>query len=227
MSNTSLQLIDPDSRVADQPDHEVWQGGGYEDFSTVKRPSNKIMLTRLATLQRVSLGGARIHRATALGVGVLGAATASALALSQPSPAWCKPSSSSKGEISTHVISKLGKQSVEGALVRVYYNSAFDAGPLSPGWTVVSEAALSANGGIDDLVPPGKLQKGLYMLEFDFAGVDAAARQIYRKTDALQNDDHNSPSVARYVALNPSGFFLAAKSTLTLKIEDEDSLNHL
>ena len=45
--------------------------------------------------------------------------------------------------------------------------------------------------------------------------LDVAARQIYRK------------QATDYVALNPTGFFLAARSALTLKIEDADSLNHL
>ena len=119
------------------------------------------------------------------------------------------------GEISTHVISKLGKASVDGAVVRVYFNSDHASGPLSRGWEPVCSNKLSANGGIDDLVPPGKLKIGLYMIEFDFSGVDAAARRIYRKDGA------------ELTPLNPTGFFLAARSSVTLKIEDTNSLNHL
>ena len=122
----------------------------------------------------------------------------------------------SGGEISTHVISKLGKPSVAGATVRVMHNTDFNAGVLSKGWTQVRQAKLSENGGVDDLVPPGQLKRGLYLIEYDFAGVDSAARQIYRKEPT-----------GKFSPLNPSGFFLAAKSTLTLKIEDPSSNNHL
>ena len=97
---------------------------------------------------------------------------------------------------------------------------------LSPGWSLVKEGVLSANGAIDDLVLPGFLKKGLYMIEYDFSGVDHAARQLYRRLDAVSND-HNSYGGESFVALNPNGFFMAAKTTLTLKIEDENSLNHL
>ena len=113
------------------------------------------------------------------------------------------------------MISKLGKASVDGAIVRVYFNSDFGAHALGGGWEPVCSDKLSANGGIDDLVPPGSLKVGLYMLEFDFSGVDASARQIFRK-DGVQ-----------LTPLNPTGFFLAARSSVTLKIEDANSLNHL
>ena len=126
-----------------------------------------------------------------------------------------QPSAASTGEISTHVISKLGKGTVDGASVKVYYNPNMSAGPLTSGWTMVAQAKLSANGGVDDLVPPGTLKCGLYMIEFDFEKMDSAARQIFRK------------DAEGYVALNPAGFFLAAHSTITLKIEDDSSLNHL
>ena len=121
----------------------------------------------------------------------------------------------STGEISTHVISKLGKQSVSGSTVRVYHHADFTAGVLSPGWTFVGQATLSDNGGIDDLVPPGTMKLGLYMIEFDFGGIDAAARDICKKEGG------------KYVPMNPNGFFLAAKSCITLKVEDASSLNHL
>jgi hypothetical protein len=62
------------------------------------------------------------------------------------------------GEISTHVISKLGKGSVAGATVRVLYHPDLGASAgLTPGWKIVRSGTLSANGGIDDLIPPGKL----------------------------------------------------------------------
>uniref|UniRef100_A0A7S0PZW2 Uncharacterized protein n=1 Tax=Coccolithus braarudii TaxID=221442 RepID=A0A7S0PZW2_9EUKA len=122
----------------------------------------------------------------------------------------------SSGEISTHVISKLGKASVDGAKVSVSYNADLSAGARSCGWRLLREAALSTNGGIDDLVPVGELQRGLYLLEFDFSGVDEAARKVYRKE-----------AEGVYVPLNSTGFFLAPRSSITLKIEDPDSLNHL
>ena len=67
---------------------------------------------------------------------------------SPPAPSASK-ASASVGEISTHVICKLGKGSVDGALVRCLYHSDFAASVLSPGWVLVNEAKLSANGGID------------------------------------------------------------------------------
>ena len=176
---------------------------------------------RTPELAHASVCAATAARA-ALGASVCAASAAAALC--------CQPSlvelQAAGGEISTHVISKLGKDSVDGARVRVYYHSSFEAGPLSPGWSLVKEGVLSANGAIDDLVEPGELKKGLYMIEFDFEGVNHAARQLYRRVDGAGND-HNSYGGANYVALNPAGFFLAARSTLTLKIEDENSLNHL
>ena len=135
--------------------------------------------------------------------------------LSFGSPATCSGASGS-GEISTHVISKLGKPSVAQATVRVYHHPDFGAGCMSKGWLPVRTAKLSDNGGVDDLVPPGSLKRGLYLIEYDFAGVDAAARQIYRKE-----------ATGTFSPLNPSGFFLGAKATLTLKVEDVTSNNHL
>ena len=126
-------------------------------------------------------------------------------------------SNKADGEISTHVICKLGKGSVDGALVRVMYHPDLMAGVLSPGWTFMSEKKLSANGGIDDLVPPGTLKRGLYLIEYDFSGVDAAARRIYSKC----------PKSGNFNQLNPTGFFLAAHSAITVKVEDEGSQNHL
>ena len=75
------------------------------------------------------------------------------------------------GEISTHVFSKLGKGSIEGAAVRVSYNGNLSASVLESGWHLLCERQLSANGGVDDLVPPGTLKRGLYLIEFDFTGV--------------------------------------------------------
>ena len=66
-------------------------------------------------------------------------------------------------------------------------------------------------------MPPGQLKTGLYLIEYDFSGVDKAARQIYRKC----------PDSGSLTALNPTGFFLAARSTIIVKVEDEDSQNHL
>lgn len=114
--------------------------------------------------------------------------------------------SEGKGEISTHVICKLGPQSVDGAAVRVSYHPDLAASVHTAGWTAVCERYLSSNGGVDDLVPPGSLHRGLYLLEFDFHGVDQAARQIFRK------------SATGYVALNPNGFFLAPRCCITLKV---------
>ena len=54
-------------------------------------------------------------------------------------------------------------------------------------------------------MPPGQLKRGLYLVEYDFTGVDAAARQIYKKDGA------------DYVPLNPTGFFLASRTSITLK----------
>ena len=109
------------------------------------------------------------------------------------------------GEISTHVISKLGKPSVAGATVCVYYHANFDAGARADGWESLSCAQLSENGGNDALVPPGQLKRGLYLVEYDFTGVDAAARRIYKKEGA------------DYLPLNPTGFFLASRTSITLK----------
>ena len=125
--------------------------------------------------------------------------------------------SNSDGEISTHVICKLGKWSVDGALVRVLYHPDLGASVLSSGWKLINEAKLSANGGIDDLVPPGTLKRGLYLIEYDFSGVDAAARRIYSKC----------PKSGNFNQLNPNGFFLAARSAITVKVEDVNSQNHL
>ena len=118
--------------------------------------------------------------------------------------------SNADGEISTHVICKLGKGSVDGAFVRVLYHPDLGASVLSSGWKLINEAKLSANGGIDDLVPPGTLKRGLYLIEYDFSGVDAAARRIYSKC----------PKSGNYNQLNPDGFFLAARSAITVKVEE-------
>ncbi|KAL1498924.1 hypothetical protein AB1Y20_013445 [Prymnesium parvum] len=143
-----------------------------------------------------------------------------AIAPSPPAAAPAAPATavgaSSRGEISTHVISKLGKESVDGAAVRVSFHSDLHASVHSAGWVLVGERHLSANGGVDDLVPVGALQRGLYLLEFDFGGVDAAARQLFRKTGD-----------GKYVSLNPTGFFLAPQCAVTVKVEDANSLNHL
>ena len=121
------------------------------------------------------------------------------------------------GEVSTHVISKLGMPSVGGSAVRVFYHADHAAGFMDAGWALLKETKLSENGGNDTLVAPGELKRGLYLIEYDFTGVDAAARQIYRK----------DPASGEFAALNPTGFFLAAKSTVTLKVEDPSSNNHL
>eukprot|EP00316_Scyphosphaera_apsteinii_P021361 CAMPEP_0119331972 /NCGR_PEP_ID=MMETSP1333-20130426/81762_1 /TAXON_ID=418940 /ORGANISM="Scyphosphaera apsteinii, Strain RCC1455" /LENGTH=172 /DNA_ID=CAMNT_0007341701 /DNA_START=166 /DNA_END=684 /DNA_ORIENTATION=- len=124
------------------------------------------------------------------------------------------------GEISTHVISKLGKGSVHGAHVSVYFHHDFGASMQTPGWHSIGHFNLSANGAVDDLVPPGQLMRGLYLIEYDFSGVDSAARQIYRR--------EISPTGSLcYTALNPTGFFLSARSAVILKVEDATSLNHV
>jgi hypothetical protein len=89
------------------------------------------------------------------------AAPGSPLTLPASAAAASCASRPSKGEISTHVISKLGKPSVANAAVRVHHHSDFGAGSMSPGWKLVREATLSQNGGVDDLVPPGQLSRGL------------------------------------------------------------------
>ena len=82
------------------------------------------------------------------------------------------------GEISTHVISKLGLPSVAGSPVRVFYSEDPSASVVDAGakWNCETETALSGNGGHDSLVKEGDLKKGLYLVEYDFSGVDAAAR---------------------------------------------------
>ena len=120
------------------------------------------------------------------------------------------------GDISTHVISKLGLPSVAHSPVRLFFNADASAGFLSPGWELKAETALSANGGNDTLVKMGDLACGLYLVEFDFSNVDAAARQIFRKADD-----------GSYAPLNPNGFFLGSKLAITLKIEDSTTYNHL
>ena len=72
------------------------------------------------------------------------------------------------------------------------------------------------NYGNDTLVKMGDLACGLYLVEFDFSNVDAAARQIFRKADD-----------GSYAPLNPNGFFLGSKLAITLKIEDSTTYNHL
>ena len=69
------------------------------------------------------------------------------------------------GDISTHVISKLGSPSVAGAAVRLFFNESMDAGFLDAGWSLIKTTALSDNGGNDELVPQGELKRGLYLVE--------------------------------------------------------------
>ena len=130
--------------------------------------------------------------------------------------AYILPRARAMGDISTHVISKLGAPSIAGSKVRLFFNENLGAGFMDAGWNLVKEAALSANGGIDDLVPIGSLKRGVYLVEYDFSGMDAASRQIFKK----QEDGTFNP-------LNPTGFFLAQKTCVNLKIEDPTSFNHL
>lgn len=121
------------------------------------------------------------------------------------------------GELSTHVISKLGKPSVAGAKVVLRYAADATASPFEAAqWIVLQETALSEHGGCDTLVNAGDLKLGLYAVEYDFGGVDAHARNLYKK----EGDD-------KFVALNPGGFFLAAKTVFTVKVEDVNSQVHL
>ena len=53
------------------------------------------------------------------------------------------------------------------------------------------------------------------MLIYDFSGIDQVARQIYKK-----QGEH-------FEQLNPSGFFLANKASVTLKVEDDSVFNHI
>ena len=183
------------------------------------------MFRRLIPLSSFAAGAATVAVASSLSQ----QASTNAVLHAQQAALCSSGGSSSvgKGEISTHVISKLGKGSVDGAAVRVFYHQAFTAGAQSNGWTLYKEAKLSANGGVDDLVPPGEMKRGLYMLEFDFSGVDHAARQIFKRVEGTGADDMNAPGLGSFQALNPTGFFLAPRSCLTLKIEDDNSMNHL
>ena len=97
----------------------------------------------------------------------------------------------------------------KGTIERVFFHADLAAGVRTSGWQPVCERTLSANGGVDDLVPAGTLKRGLYLIEFDFTGVDVAARQIYRKNGA-----------GGFERLNPTGFFMAARSALTLKARE-------
>mmetsp|Transcript_68635 Transcript_68635/g.129448 ORF Transcript_68635/g.129448 Transcript_68635/m.129448 type:complete len:143 (+) Transcript_68635:127-555(+) len=123
---------------------------------------------------------------------------------------------SGAGDISTHVISKLGKASIAGAKVSLHFNADFNASAFDPGWEKEKDAELSENGGNDLLVPPGSLKKGLYCLTYDFSGVDAIARDLFQK----------KPD-GTFVQLNPTGFFLASKSSVLLKVEDDSVFNHV
>ena len=96
-----------------------------------------------------------------------------------PSTKPGSPVELSTGEISTHVISKLGKGSVDGARIRVLYHSDFEASVTAPGWTLVTEANLQPMEAWTTSCPRAAMRKGLYLIEFDFSGVDAAARQIF------------------------------------------------
>lgn len=120
------------------------------------------------------------------------------------------------GDISTHVIGKLGLQSVAESPVTVYFNPNMDAGPFDSSWSLINKTQLSENGGHDTLVTPETIQRGLYMMDFDFSNVDHAARQIYKKED-----------INGFIPLNPTGFFLATRTCITLKIADPNTYNHL
>ena len=53
------------------------------------------------------------------------------------------------GDISTHVISKLGSDSVAGARVVLHYNENLEACCFDSGWNQIADESLSANGGND------------------------------------------------------------------------------
>lgn len=53
------------------------------------------------------------------------------------------------------------------------------------------------------------------MLIYDFSGVDEVARLIYKKGEE------------GFSQLNPTGFFLANKTSVTLKVENPDLFNHV
>ena len=57
------------------------------------------------------------------------------------------------GDISTHVISKLGPDSVAGARVVLHFNPDVNACCFDAGWVPVCDEALSANGGHDVSTP--------------------------------------------------------------------------
>eukprot|EP00966_Prymnesium_polylepis_P192474 4461181-Prymnesium_polylepis.1 len=74
-------------------------------------------------------------------------ATGSAAAATVPRPpAAASAPGVDTGEISTHVISKLGKASCDGAAVRVSYHADYAAGALSPGWVGVCERGERTTG---------------------------------------------------------------------------------
>ncbi|CAD7956269.1 unnamed protein product [Amoebophrya sp. A120] len=126
------------------------------------------------------------------------------------------------GDISVHVISKLGKPSVADATVEVFYSADKSTKLLgtssssSSSWQLLSTTNLSEHGGNDELVKPGDLKQGLYAIQFDFAKLDTAAKQLYRK-----NEDGS------FDPLNPGGWFLANSCVFVLDIADEKSFNHL
>lgn len=122
----------------------------------------------------------------------------------------------STGDISTHVIATLGKKFVAFSPVKVYFNRNMSAGAQDKGWKSVIETKLSEHGGNENLVKPGDLRAGLYMVEYDFSKLDEAARKVFMRTD----DDS-------LVQLYPNGLFFSKKYSFPLKIEDPATLNHL
>eukprot|EP00391_Amoebophrya_sp_Ameob2_P013673 CAMPEP_0178985294 /NCGR_PEP_ID=MMETSP0795-20121207/2070_1 /TAXON_ID=88552 /ORGANISM="Amoebophrya sp., Strain Ameob2" /LENGTH=141 /DNA_ID=CAMNT_0020676231 /DNA_START=735 /DNA_END=1157 /DNA_ORIENTATION=+ len=126
------------------------------------------------------------------------------------------------GDISVHVISKLGKPSVANATVEVFYyggdkKSAKLLGAGNSGWELLKTTSLSEHGGNDELVPIGELKVGLYALQFDFSKFDDAAKTLYRK----------NPETSEFEPLNPGGWFLGACCCFVLDITDAGSFNHL
>ena len=54
-----------------------------------------------------------------------------------------------QGDISTHVISKLGSSSVAGSHVALHFNPDLNASCFEEGWTQIADERLSDNGGHD------------------------------------------------------------------------------
>ena len=55
------------------------------------------------------------------------------------------------------------------------------------------------------------------MLTYDFSEIDAVSRLIYKKDSCSES----------FTQLNPTGMFLATKTSITVKVEDHSKFNHV